>query len=150
MAYGKNSLHPTFTITADVYDEDDVRKLKAYPMCTMSTGPARKVENGADEVAEVEARSPSTRTSTATASTRRSRPSSSRRSPRSGWTSSPPPTPRRAMLMAEAKKTTRARTTRAKAAAKPVAPETVKALVLKTFIDRHAGERVEEDAGSST
>lgn len=55
MAYGKNSLHPTFTITADVYDEDDVRKLKAYPMCTMSTGPARKVENGADEVAEVEA-----------------------------------------------------------------------------------------------
>lgn len=46
--------------------------------------------------------------------------------------------------MAEAKKTTRARTTRAKAAAKPAASETVKALVLKTFIDRHTGERVEE------
>lgn len=46
--------------------------------------------------------------------------------------------------MAEAKKTARARKPRAKAAAKPAAPETVKALVLKTFIDRHTGERVEE------
>lgn len=53
-AYGKDSLHPVCTITADVYDEDDVEKFKAWPCCTMNTGPARSVENGAEEVAEVE------------------------------------------------------------------------------------------------
>ena len=52
--YGKNSLHPNMWVAADVYDEDDVRKLKAWPKCSMSTGPARKVENGSEEVAEVE------------------------------------------------------------------------------------------------
>ncbi len=53
-AYGKNSIHPVVCITADVFDEDDVEKFKAYPVCTVSTGPARTVENGAEEVAEVE------------------------------------------------------------------------------------------------
>ena len=53
--YGRYSKHPEFTLTADVFDEDDVEKLKAWPKCTASTGPARKVENGAEEVAEIEA-----------------------------------------------------------------------------------------------
>lgn len=53
--YGRSSLHPEFVLTADVYDEDDVEKLKAWPRCVLSTGPARKVENGAEEVAEIEA-----------------------------------------------------------------------------------------------
>lgn len=53
--YGRNSIHPEFELTADVYDEDDVQKLKAWPRCTMNAGPANKVENGAEEVAEIEA-----------------------------------------------------------------------------------------------
>lgn len=53
-AYGRNSLHPTFTLTAHVYDEDDVEMLKAWPRCTVSGGPSGEIENGADEVAEVE------------------------------------------------------------------------------------------------
>ena len=53
-AYGTSSLHPVACITLDVYDEDDVEMFKAYPVCTVTTGPSRKVENGAEEVAEVE------------------------------------------------------------------------------------------------
>ena len=53
-AYGQNSLHPEFTLTADVYDEDGNEKLRAYPCCVASAGPARKIENGGEEVAEVE------------------------------------------------------------------------------------------------
>lgn len=53
--YGRSSLHPEFCLTADVYDEDDIEKFKAWPRCVLSTGPARKVENGAEEVAEIEA-----------------------------------------------------------------------------------------------
>lgn len=52
--YGTDSLHPVALVTLDVYDEDDVEKLKAYPCCTAVSGPARSVENGAEEVAEVE------------------------------------------------------------------------------------------------
>lgn len=53
--YGRSSIHPEFCLTADVYDEDDIEKFKAWPRCVLSTGPARKVENGAEEVAEIEA-----------------------------------------------------------------------------------------------
>lgn len=53
-AYGRPSKHPEFCLTADVYDEDDNNKLKAWPKCVMSAGPAIKTENGAEEVAEVE------------------------------------------------------------------------------------------------
>lgn len=52
--YGTDSVHPVAVITQEVYDEDDVLKLKAYPNCVATTGPARSVENGAEEVAEVE------------------------------------------------------------------------------------------------
>ena len=52
--YGTDSLHPVVVITLDVYDEDDVEKFKAYPVCTVTTGPNRNTENGADEVAEID------------------------------------------------------------------------------------------------
>lgn len=53
-AYGNKSLHPNVVVTSDLYDEDDNRKFKAWPKCTATTGPVRKTENGAEEVAEVE------------------------------------------------------------------------------------------------
>lgn len=53
-AYGRKSIHPEFCLTADVFDEDDVEKFKAWPRCNATTGPARKVENGAEEVAEID------------------------------------------------------------------------------------------------
>lgn len=53
-AYGTNSLHPEFTLTADVYDEDDNEKLKAYPRASVQSNLSRKTENGADTVAELE------------------------------------------------------------------------------------------------
>ena len=53
-AYGRNSKHKEFCLTADVFDEEDVRKLKAYPNCVVTSGIARKIENGAEEVAEIE------------------------------------------------------------------------------------------------
>ena len=53
-AYGENSLHPTLCITADVFDEDDVEKFKAWPRCTVSSDMTRKTTNGDEEVAEVD------------------------------------------------------------------------------------------------
>lgn len=53
-AYGKNSKHEGFAVTMHVTDEDGAEKLKAYPNCIMETGITRKVENGAEEVAELE------------------------------------------------------------------------------------------------
>lgn len=52
-AYGANSVHRSMSIVQDVFDEDGVEKLKAYPNCVIETGIARKIENGAEEVAEV-------------------------------------------------------------------------------------------------
>ena len=53
-AYGQSSLHPEVCVTADIFDEDDNEKLKAWPRCTISTGANQTIENGGDEVAEVE------------------------------------------------------------------------------------------------
>lgn len=53
-AYGQNSRHEAFAIVQDVFDEDGVEKFKAYPNCIIQTGVARKIENGAEEVAEIE------------------------------------------------------------------------------------------------
>lgn len=53
-AYGQNSIHKPFCLTCEVLDEDGVKKLKAYPNCVITTGVTRKVENGAEEVAEME------------------------------------------------------------------------------------------------
>lgn len=52
--YGQTSVHKPFCLTCRVLDEDGVEKLKAYPNCTVSSGKAMKVENGAEEVAEGE------------------------------------------------------------------------------------------------
>lgn len=53
-AYGSNSTHEAFSIVMHVYDEDGVEKFKAYPNCIIETGVARNIENGAEEVAEIE------------------------------------------------------------------------------------------------
>lgn len=53
-AYGTDSKHKEMSIVQRVYDEDDVMKLKAYPNCIIKSNMARKVENGAEEVAETE------------------------------------------------------------------------------------------------
>lgn len=53
-AYGENSRHKVFSLVALVEDEDGNEKLKAYPNGVMNTGVVRKVENGAEEVAELE------------------------------------------------------------------------------------------------
>lgn len=53
-AYGMNSKHPTFGLTALILDEDDDQKLKAYPSCTIISSMSRKIDNGTEEVAESE------------------------------------------------------------------------------------------------
>lgn len=53
-AYGTNSKHPEFCLTMHVKDEDGAEKYKAYPRCVCSARPTISVENGAEEVAEVE------------------------------------------------------------------------------------------------
>lgn len=54
VAYGQNNVHPVFSIVCDVFDEDGNEKLKAYPSCILQSGVARTIENGAEEVAEIE------------------------------------------------------------------------------------------------
>lgn len=53
--YSRNGKHPVFSMTEHVVNEDGDEKVKAYPCCVMSSGVTRSVENGGDEVAEVEA-----------------------------------------------------------------------------------------------
>ena len=53
-AYGQNSRHEAFSVVQLVEDEDGNVKYKAYPNCIIQTGVARKIENGAEEVAEIE------------------------------------------------------------------------------------------------
>lgn len=52
--YGQGSSHPEFALTQRVLDEDDVEKYKAYPRCILESGPKRPVENGQEEVPELE------------------------------------------------------------------------------------------------
>ena len=52
--YGRNSVHKNFGMVAHVTDEDGAEKLVAYPNCVVKTGKARKIENGAEEVAQIE------------------------------------------------------------------------------------------------
>ncbi|MCR2034151.1 hypothetical protein [Adlercreutzia mucosicola] len=54
VAYGRKSIHPEFAMTAHVKDEDGIEKYKAWPRCVVTNGPSRKVENGAEEVAEID------------------------------------------------------------------------------------------------
>lgn len=53
-AYGQNSVHEGFAVVMHIFDEDGEEKFKAYPNCIMESGVARKTENGAEEVAELE------------------------------------------------------------------------------------------------
>ena len=53
-SYGQNSVHKPLCLTAEVLDEDAIKKLVAYPNCVITSGKARKIENGAEEVAEME------------------------------------------------------------------------------------------------
>ena len=53
-AYGQNSIHKEFSVTQDVFDEDGEEKFKAYPKCIMMSGKKNKIENGAEEVVEIE------------------------------------------------------------------------------------------------
>lgn len=52
--YGKLNFHKEFSIVADVFDEDGNELLLAYPRAIIATGPNTNIENGAEEVAEVE------------------------------------------------------------------------------------------------
>lgn len=52
--YGRNSVHKTFSMVAHVTDEDGNEKFKAYPNCVVKTGKSSKIENGAEEVAQIE------------------------------------------------------------------------------------------------
>lgn len=54
LAYGSNNRHKAFVLTMHVLDEDGEEKLKAYPNCIFKARPTISVENGAEEVAEVE------------------------------------------------------------------------------------------------
>lgn len=54
VSYGQESLHPVFAMTVLVKDEDGLEKVKAYPKCTVTTGPKGKIENGTEEVSEIE------------------------------------------------------------------------------------------------
>lgn len=53
-AYGKKSIHKTFSFTGVVVDEDGVELLVALPICMASSGPKQSIENGGEEVVEVE------------------------------------------------------------------------------------------------
>lgn len=53
-AYGEQSRHEEVCITSKVYDEDGRLKLKAYPRFVITDAVARIIENGAEEVAEIE------------------------------------------------------------------------------------------------
>ena len=52
--YGKDSIHPEFTWVAKVLDEDGIEKYLAYPNGVINSGTSKKIENGSDEVAEIE------------------------------------------------------------------------------------------------
>lgn len=54
-AYGEDSNSPEFCLTADIIDEfEDVVKKIAFPNCSSSTGLTLNIENGAEEVAQLE------------------------------------------------------------------------------------------------
>lgn len=54
ISYGRLSKHKNVCITSKVLDEDGNVKFKAYPNAIIENGDTRKIENGAEEVAEIE------------------------------------------------------------------------------------------------
>lgn len=53
-AYGSNSRHEEFCLTAKVLDEDGNLKYVAFPRVQSETGYVKNIENGAEEVAQGE------------------------------------------------------------------------------------------------
>ena len=53
-AHGENSRHATFAVVAYVLNEDGAEKFKAYPNCVIESALSRSIENGGEEVAEIE------------------------------------------------------------------------------------------------
>ena len=54
IAYGMNSLHAVACITAEVLDEDNNPKHKAYPNCTIQTALSRSVDNDSEDISMLE------------------------------------------------------------------------------------------------
>lgn len=54
IAYGENSLHAVSCITVKIIDEDGNVKYKAYPKCSIQSALSRKIENGSEEITEIE------------------------------------------------------------------------------------------------
>lgn len=46
--------HPEFTTVMESLNEDDAVKYKAYPKCVITDGPSPNIDNGSEEVAEIE------------------------------------------------------------------------------------------------
>ena len=49
--YGRENFHKEFCMMFDVYNEDNVEMLLAYPRAIIAVGPNTNIENGAEEVA---------------------------------------------------------------------------------------------------
>jgi len=54
MAYGGSSRHPEGVVTCRIKDEDNEVKYKAYPRVVCASAKAAKIENGGEEVSEIE------------------------------------------------------------------------------------------------
>ena len=54
IAYGTNSLHAVACITAEILDEDDNKKYKAYPNCTIQTALSRTTDNDSENISMLE------------------------------------------------------------------------------------------------
>lgn len=52
--YGTNNVHQEFCAVAEMYNEENELMLVAYPNCVNASGPKTSIENGAEEIAEVE------------------------------------------------------------------------------------------------
>ena len=52
--YGVDNIHQDFSCVGELYNEDNEMMLVAYPKCVSATGPNTNVENGAEEIPEVE------------------------------------------------------------------------------------------------
>lgn len=53
-AYGDSSVHEEFCYTAEALNEDGDVKYIAYPRCCVNSARSSKIENGAEEVSEIE------------------------------------------------------------------------------------------------
>lgn len=54
VSYGQESRHPEFSLTMLIENEDGDVMLRAYPRCKIMNGPKKSIENGAEEVAELD------------------------------------------------------------------------------------------------